>query len=281
MEIPGSLFGNTLSGRSFGDFMLTERSYPAGYTTPIHAHAQPLFCVVLAGGYEEHHRGVSRRCSPGAILFHAAGEEHRERFDAAGGRSLIVQTAPAWLDRLSEIHPVCRRTLAMDGGPAHSIGRRLYEEFRGSDSASPLVIEGLLLQLAGEFARSTNRSDWSPPWLGSVTDLLNSSYRANLSLATIGRTVGAHPVHVAQVFRRFHGCTIGEYVRKLRIDSACHALVRTDAPLARIAADNGFADQSHFGRSFKAITGMSPLRYRLAKSADSYHVHPPAPLLPS
>ncbi len=263
---PGRLFGSTIRERSVGDFVLTERTYPPGYSTPVHAHERPLFCAVLSGSYEECHRGMSRRCSPATTLFHAAGEEHRECFDERGGRSLIIEASPAWLNRISEAHPVCNRTVALDGGPACSVKRRLYEEFLGSDSASALVIEGLLLQLTGEFARTITRGDRQPPrWLSSTTELLHDTFRANLSLASIGHTVGAHPVHVAQMFRRFHGCTIGEYVRRLRIDSACRALARTDTPLARIAADNGFADQSHFARTFKAATGMSPSQYRLAK----------------
>jgi hypothetical protein len=48
-----SLFGRTVRRRSFGDFVLTERAYPAGYSTPLHAHERPLFCTVLDGGYEE------------------------------------------------------------------------------------------------------------------------------------------------------------------------------------------------------------------------------------
>src|SRR5262249_59558331 len=103
-----------------------------------------------------------------------------------------------------------------------------------------------------------------PRWLASVTEFLQANYKANPTLISIGREVGAHPVHVAQVFRRFQGCTIGEYMRKMRVDFACRELACGDAPLARIAAAPGFADQSHFSRTFKALTRMSPSQYRIA-----------------
>jgi AraC family transcriptional regulator len=267
------LFGKTVRRRAFGGFVLTERSYPPGYCTPVHAHERPLFCTVLDGGYEEHHHGRVHRCTPATILFHAAGEEHLENFGESGGRSLIVEAQASWLERVCEALPVPVHTSALDGGSARLAGRRLYEEFLGGDGASTLLIEGLLLQLTGEFSRGLLRVAPAPPrWLADVIEFLQANYKANLSLAAIGREVGAHPVHVAQVFRRFQGCTIGEYLRKMRVDFACRELAAGDAPLARIAAESGFADQSHFARTFKALTRMSPSQYRTAARTD----RPPA-----
>jgi AraC family transcriptional regulator len=104
--------------------------------------------------------------------------------------------------------------------------------------------------------------------MASLAEFLQANYKSNLTLAAIGREVSAHPVHVAQVFRRFQGCTIGEYLRKLRVEFACRELAGGDAPLARIAAESGFADQSHFSRTFKAHTRMSPSQYRMAARRD-------------
>ncbi len=264
-HVLGPLFGKTVRRRSFGAFVLTERAYPAGYATPVHAHEHPLFCVVLDGAYEERHQGKVHRCTPATILFHAAGEEHLERFGESGGRSLIIEAEAPWLKRVCESLPVSMRTTVLDGGSARLAGRRLYEEFLGGDGASALLIEGLLLQLTGEFSRVLLHLAPVPPqWLARVTELLQTNYKANLTLTSIGREVGAHPVHVAQVFRRFHGCTIGEYLRKMRVDFACRELAAGDAPLAHIAAESGFADQSHFARTFKALTRMSPSQYRTA-----------------
>jgi AraC family transcriptional regulator len=263
-----SLFGRTVRRRSFGEFELTERAYPAGYSTPPHAHERPLFCAVLDGEYEERHRGIVHRCTAATILFHAAGEEHLECFGEAGGRSLIVEARSSWVERVSEGLPEAVRTTAMDGGSARLAGRRIYDEFLSGDGASTLLIEGLLLQLTGEFSRVVTRIPALPPrWLAKVTEMLQSDFRTNLTLSFIGREVGVHPVHVAQVFRQYQGCTIGEYRRRMRVDFACRELATGNAPLAHIAAESGFADQSHFARTFKALTRMSPSQYRMAAQA--------------
>ena len=76
-----------------------------------------------------------------------------------------------------------------------------------------------------------------------------------------------HPVHLAREFRRFQRCTIGEYIRQLRIERACRQLHASDEPLATIASAVGFSDQSHFSRTFKRLIGMTPAGYRATFAA--------------
>ena len=74
--------------------------------------------------------------------------------------------------------------------------------------------------------------------------------------------VGVHPVTLARAFRRTFGCTIGEYLRRLRIERAAEQLATGTQPLAEIALAAGFADQSHFSNVFRRRVGMSPSAYR-------------------
>jgi AraC family transcriptional regulator len=81
-------------------------------------------------------------------------------------------------------------------------------------------------------------------------------------LKTIADSVAVHPVHLVRTFRRFYRSTVGEYLRRLRIEFASQQLAGTDTPLADIALASGFADQCHFTRTFKRLTGLTPARYR-------------------
>jgi AraC-like DNA-binding protein len=63
------------------------------------------------------------------------------------------------------------------------------------------------------------------------------------------------------------GWSFTELLTRLRVDRACQLLVRTDAPLAQIALECGFGDQSYFTRVFRKRTGQTPGGYR--------HGHPP------
>lgn len=102
-----------------------------------------------------------------------------------------------------------------------------------------------------------------PPWLKQARDLLHDQFSESMSLARVAESVGVHPVYLASEFRRRFGSTVGEYVRRLRIEYACREISAcSEAPLAQIALTAGFSSQSHFSKTFKRLTGMTPLEYR-------------------
>jgi AraC family transcriptional regulator len=71
-----------------------------------------------------------------------------------------------------------------------------------------------------------------------------------------------HPVHLARTFRRFLGAAPVEYLDRLRLERCTLALARSAVPVARVAAEAGYADQSHFCRRFRRAYGMAPSAYR-------------------
>src|SRR5262249_9386728 len=102
----------------------------------------------------------------------------------------------------------------------------------------------------------------SPRWLDRVHEVLRVRFAGSLSLGEIAASVGISADHLARSFRRCHGCTVGEYVRRLRVEFACRQLVASEVPLVQLALDAGFTDQSHFTRTFKHHTGMTPAAFR-------------------
>jgi AraC family transcriptional regulator len=80
----------------------------------------------------------------------------------------------------------------------------------------------------------------------------------------LATTAGVHPTELACMFRAHYGESIGEYARRLRLEWAAERLAGTDIGLASLAAEAGFADQSHFTRAFRRLYGLPPGRYRTA-----------------
>jgi AraC family transcriptional regulator len=132
------------------------------------------------------------------------------------------------------------------------------------DTAWLLSIEGLVLELIAEASRAgaNDPLDKSPRWLGEAEEFLRSNFSEPFDLGDLAKVVGVHPVHLARVFRRQKGCTIGEYVRHLRLDFAQRQLSETENSLSDIAAAAGFADHSHLTRTFKRYLGLTPSKYR-------------------
>ncbi len=258
---PGRLFGDRLHEARVGGFTLSERRYPGGFATPSHAHARPLLCYVVDGGYTETLPGRTRECAPATLLLHPAGERHGERYHARGGRSLIVECDAG---AIPDSQPGLDSGAHPRGPRLATLGARLYREFVAPEPDSPAVIETLLTALLGEAARTSAPSRAVPPWLPRVRELLRERFSEKLTLDALAAEAGVHPVHLAQSFTRWRGCTIGEYLRARRVAHARERLLHGDEPPAQIALAAGFADQSHLTRVFRRATGMTPVRYRAA-----------------
>jgi AraC family transcriptional regulator len=83
-----------------------------------------------------------------------------------------------------------------------------------------------------------------------------------VTLAELAAVAGVHRTHLVRAFRARYGVSVGAYVRRERIRWAARALRGTETPIAEIALQAGFADQSHFTRTFVKHMGVSPGRYR-------------------
>ncbi|HYE95758.1 MAG TPA: AraC family transcriptional regulator [Rubricoccaceae bacterium] len=264
----GEFYGAVLRTRHLDGLTLTETAYPPHCRVPRHAHTNAYFCLVLAGSYAEQVDGALEwTCRPASVTFHPASAPHADRFERTGGRCFNVELSEAWARRAADAAVPLDTPLHLPLGPTSTLAARLHREARHPNDLSPLVAEGLALALVGELGRrrrSTAPRRHPPPWIDRCLDLLQARFDERLSLDEVATTVGVHPAHLARAFLTHQGCTVGEYVRRLRVEHARRALEDTDASLVEIALATGFADQSHLGRTFKALVGTTPGRYRRA-----------------
>ena len=93
--------------------------------------------------------------------------------------------------------------------------------------------------------------------------LSSRCFREPVRIGDVASEVGVHPSSLARAFQRHYRCTPGEFVRRLRVDLAGQRLAQSEVSLAAIARETGFSDQSHFSRTFKSVTGMTPGDFRL------------------
>ncbi|GLK78958.1 helix-turn-helix domain-containing protein [Methylopila turkensis] len=82
------------------------------------------------------------------------------------------------------------------------------------------------------------------------------------SVAEVATLCGLSRGHFIRAFRLSVGETPYRWSRRLRIEAAQAALLNSDAAIADIAAQCGFADQSHLTRVFSAELGVSPAALR-------------------
>ena len=82
------------------------------------------------------------------------------------------------------------------------------------------------------------------------------------SLPALARELAVSPHHLSRVFRANTGLTISRHRLLLRARAALDRIAAGDRQLARVAADLGFADQSHLCRTLRGQTGHTPSALR-------------------
>jgi AraC family transcriptional regulator len=258
-----SYYGECVRSRCAAGLLLSERIYPPRLEIPLHSHDRPYLCAVLQGGYTETCGGRVWACTSRTLFLRPRGELHTDRFSETGGRVFGIELGPGWPARIGQ-GPQALESPATLGGLCTGLALRLYRELRNDDPASPLIVEGLVLEILGEACRAAASPSeaGAPRWLRQARDILQDRFRQPPSLAEIAGEIGVHPLHLARVFRREFGCPVGEYVRRLRINFACRELARPGRSLVQIALEAGFADQSQFCRAFKQQVGMTPSQFR-------------------
>ena len=180
----------------------------------------------------------------------------------------VVIVRPAEGSSLAAPWPALLRDLRESRGARPlGVAWRLAAELRASDEAWPLAAEGLCLDLVAGLVREERApqvTHRAPAWLEAVRERLHDGIGTRSTLTELAAAAGVHPVHLARSFRGGYGVSVGEYVRRLRLDWAAAQLTATETPIGILAAEAGFADQSHFTRAFRRHTGLTPARYRRA-----------------
>jgi AraC family transcriptional regulator len=263
-KVDSSCFrANLLRLREVAGLSLTEATYPPDLQVPPHSHEEAHFCLLLQGRYEENCGKDLIIRKPSTLALMAGGAIHSNRIHSTGIRFFSIEMTRSWLNRAKGCLAFIRGLTQFDTGPLPWLAMRLYREFRCEDDVAPLAIEGLLLELLAGVTRQTFHSEnGNAKWLSRARDFVHDRFQESISLAEVAEFAGVHPVSLARAFRRMHHCTVGEYVRKLRIEFACQKLTASDESLVEIAFSAGFSEQSHLCRTFKRLTGLTPSEYR-------------------
>jgi AraC family transcriptional regulator len=230
-----------------------------------HRHALANISLVRRGSFVECFRHRSIECLPFSLIAKPPDELHSDRFGSTGATCLHISFGD---DRISDWRALTRaieRIPMVRQGIATALILRLHRELRSDDSASGLVIAGLVFEVLAHLVRR-DRVDHSrvpPEWLRRVRDLVHARYGEHLGLTDIAAEVGVHPSQLTRMFQRYYRCSPGEYARRRRIQVAVQLLTASDTPLGEVAIAVGFYDQSHFTNAFKRYTGWTPAAFRV------------------
>ncbi|MBW9051084.1 helix-turn-helix domain-containing protein [Rhizobium mesosinicum] len=105
----------------------------------------------------------------------------------------------------------------------------------------------------------------SPDRLKRAKEMLSLMPANAVNTDDIAEQVGLTPVRFVKAFERTTGMSPAKWAKNQRIEISKAHLFEARLSLREVAEECGFADQSHFTRTFSAATGLTPAAWRHAR----------------
>lgn len=94
----------------------------------------------------------------------------------------------------------------------------------------------------------------------NLAEIVAEYARRGMTAAGVCASVGLPPSAPRRLLRT--DVSLGEYIRRCRMQHASEVIVTTALPLKEIAVRTGFSDPCHFSRAFRKVFGIPPKQYR-------------------
>ena len=126
--------------------------------------------------------------------------------------------------------------------------------------------QGLVIGLVGisRDLHSTNERSEDYSAIADTIQYIQKHYSETLRVADLAARAGLSAYQFEQRIRKLFQLTAGQLIQKTRMEAAVRLLLETNDPVATVALDCGYSDQSAFTRQFRQTLGMSPAKYRSA-----------------
>jgi AraC family transcriptional regulator len=258
----GSFYGQTNQTTHLQGITITDTEYTLD-KVEWHYHENAYFTFILAGNVVEGNKKEVYHCPAGSLLFHNWHDPHYNIKPKGFTRGFHIELKKHWFDGLELKQDRLEGSFAVPDPDVKFLLYRIFKESKVDDELTEIAVESLLLQTLNKMqANAAGLLRQLPLWVTKLKELLSDDPARKHTLAELSGILQIHPVHLSRDFSRYFNCTMGEYIRKLRVEKSFALLIDDNLSLTDIAFTCGFADQSHFLRCFKQFSGSNPLAYR-------------------
>lgn len=225
-----------------------------------HTHEDPHFLYIVAGRFRSGALEEGFTEAP-SLFFNPAGLIHNDHFEAGPSRFFSISISGA--NCLPENLPAeFKRSFNITSPRARLLVAALMKECIQVQANDDLSVESLCFELTGTVEKNPEIPSSRPLWLKMVHEFICDNFADKFTLGAVSREVSVHPIHLTRTFRKFYRCTPGEFLRMRRLEKAAALMARPGLPLAEIALEAGFSDQSHLTNRFRSVYGFTPDQYR-------------------
>jgi AraC-like DNA-binding protein len=225
-----------------------ETRHSAGTRIAAHRHRHAYAALVLSGSYQEIGPDGVWQCSAGELVVHPPYHLHANRMGNGGARVLNFEL-PMHIDAKLDSSQYGVYALP-DPGRLERLSRR--------DPYAALA--------EADAVKHRQPSRTSALWLDRLAaGLAEDPARP---IAALAEDYRCSSEHLSRVFRNRFGIAPVTFRREHRLRRALRRLSESDQDLCDIAAECGYADQSHMNRELKQLMGVTPQRLRKASRKD-------------
>lgn len=224
-----------------------------------HYHENPMICSALEGASLERINRRTRERLAGDTTVCGAGELHQVFIKTARSKTVAFELEGNFLAENNITEGDLHSAVEKNPAVMYKI-LRMYKEMSINDVYTDASIQITLLSLIKDWQRLNHQK--KPAWVNELYELLNDRWNERIILQDLSSAINVHPVTISKYFTRYFSCTLGEYMRRLKISKSISLIKTSRQSLTEIAFYCGFADQSHFTRNFKELTGFLPRDFR-------------------
>ena len=259
-----SFFGEHSDAQTAGRFFVSNSLHGQGVVSPPHSHDYGCVHFVLDGQYCEKIGNETFEVKSGQALYKPPEAVHSNQF-----KHTFAST------RRIEIHNHDQSMIRLPDRPMHlkdpwfaGLFSRLGQELQHDDDLTSFAIENISWEVMCQVVRKDRRSDGDSQRfendrrVARAIEILEQQYMSPPKIGDLASSLNIHRSQLSRLFKKQTGQTFAAFVRSVRIQRAMKLLQETSMPLAEIAFECGFSDQSHFSRSFRTVTKRTPSEIR-------------------
>nr|WP_320146652.1 AraC family transcriptional regulator [uncultured Anaeromusa sp.] len=233
-----------------------------------HAHEEYSLGLVVAGGSSFWCEGSHEDIAPQTMLLLPPGCMHAcKPLESGTWNYRMLFVTEAWVHALAAERPgtVWAQPILkpVSSRAVQRLERRL-QRLQGTET--PLAKEAVLIDLFDELQQGNKKMWLQRPGeerlrLKQVKEYLQNHFEAKVTLEELGAVSGLNKFHLLRIFKEAFKIPPHMYQMVLRINFAKRELGKRKE-LAEVALEAGFYDQSHFSKTFKSYTGITPEKYQ-------------------
>jgi AraC family transcriptional regulator len=254
--------GKSQLRRSVGGCTVALTSY-AGNTLfeEWHSHQNASISFLLNGTHEEDLFNKKHKRIPGDIKFIPAGEMHRCSNYAPDARKINLDLSGTLLKEMDTSADDIMNLLQYSAQVKFTL-LKFYHELQDPANYITASVQLTLYELLHPAKTQASNKKQLPQWAVLLQQILQEEWNQPFELNDLAKRVGVHPVTISRYFPLYFSSTLSNYIRCIKVDKALAMIKITSLNLTEIAYSCGFADQAHFTRTFKEVTGYLPKDFR-------------------